>query len=587
MRKTLSIILSAIMILSAFCFAIPASAAPEGTAINTADEFLAMVSTPADATEPTAKYYLASDITLPGSYVEPFWGILDGNGKTVTVSAPLFNDFSGEVKNLTIKGEIVFQDANAGAFTTLSSKAFKATNVTNNANVTVTGTGKWAAGFVADCEKTADPCIFVDCVNNGNIYIDSVAKEKMRGGGFGGIIDSCGFYNCTNNGNVYAKGNIPILGGLVGRVALNTPGVLCEAINCVNTGDITVEETYLVINADGTTSKGNGGSDAGGMFGYIGGSGNLGWYRVWGCVNEGRIESHYRAGGMIGYAWASGTSAYADIQFCINTGDIVYGRLDAGENSDGSSKASSNYDFASPFVAYTNSAFTTIKYSIDAGTLTHREGAVSSYVGKIFCGLSSQDGSLYDIQGVYVLDKEQYTWLTWAIDEKNAANRYEIAVGEGIIPTTLEDIKSGKVCYEIMQAALNDSYGYATFPDDSCAFAGYPTDYSFSFYQKIGTDDFPSVDSTKGWVVLNGTTYANGEKPSETTEPPVEETTKAPEETKAPDPEQTNAPDPEQTQAQQGGEQKTEEKKGCGGFVAGSVALVAILGTALIIKKRD
>ena len=584
MRKTLSIILSAIMILSVFCFATPASAAPEGIAINTADEFLAMVSTPADATEPTAKYYLASDITLPGSYIEPFWGILDGNGKTVTVSAPMFNDFSGEVKNLTIKGEINYQDANAGAFTTLSSKAFKATNCVNNANVTVTGTGKWAAGFVADCEKTADPCIFVDCVNNGDIYIDSVAKEKMRGGGFGGIIDSCGFYNCTNNGDVYAKGQIPILGGFVGRVALNTPGVLCDAINCVNTGNITVEETYLVINDDGTTAKGNGGSDAGGIFGYIGGDGNIGWYRVWGCVNEGKIDAPYRAGGMIGYAWASGTNAYADIQFCINKGDIVFGRTDQKPDTN-------NYDWGSPFVSYTNSDYTTIKYCIDVGTLTLREGTVSKRLDKVFVGHSSRNGAVYDIQGVYVLDKEQYTWLSWSSDDKYEANRNEISVAEGIHVTTLEDIKSGKVCYEIMQAALADDYGYATFPDDSCAFAGYPVDYQFNFYQKIGTDDFPSVDASKGWVVLNGTTYANGERAPETTEAP--ETTKAPEPETTPAPETTVAPEggdatdapaPEQTQ---GTEQKTEEKKGCGGFVAGSVALVAILGTALIIKKRD
>jgi hypothetical protein len=29
------------------------------------------------------------------------------------------------------------------------------------------------------------------------------------------------------------------------------------------------------------------------------------------------------------------------------------------------------------------------------------------------------------------------------------------------------------------------------------------------------------------------------------------------------------------------------EEKGCGGFVAGGIALVAILGTAVIIKKKD
>jgi hypothetical protein len=575
MRKTLSIILSAIMLLSVVSFAVPVSAAPEGIAINTADEFLAMVSTPADATEPTAKYYLASDITLPSSYAEPFWGILDGNGKTVTVSAPMFNDFSGEVMNLTIKGEIVYADANAAAFTTLSSKAFKATNCTNNANVTVTGTGKWAAGFVADCEKTADACVFTNCVNNGNIYIDSVAKEKMRGGGFGGIIDSCGFYNCTNNGNVYAKGNIPIVGGFVGRVALNTPGTLCDAINCVNTGDITADETYLIINEDGTTEKGNGGSDAGGIFGYIGGSGNLGWYRVWGCVNEGKIDAPYRAGGFIGYAWASGTNAYVDIQFCINKGDIVFGRVDQQEGKN-------NFDWGSPFVAYTNSDYTTIKYSIDAGTLTIREGTISQRLNKVFVGHSSCNGAVYDVQSVYLLDKDQYTWFSWSSDDKYEANRNDISVGEGLIVTTLDEIKSGKVCYEIMQAALADAYGYAgSEPDDDMD--------AYAFYQKIGTDAFPTIDPAAGWVVLNGTTYANGEKPAETTKP--EETTKAPEETtKAPEDETTVAPEGDATEAPSTQAPATTDKveeKGCGGFVAGSVAIVAILGTALIAKKRD
>ncbi len=46
-----------------------------------------------------------------------------------------------------------------------------------------------------------------------------------------------------------------------------------------------------------------------------------------------------------------------------------------------------------------------------------------------------------------------------------------------------------------------------------------------------------------------------------------------PEATEPQTPDATDAPDP--------------EKKGCGGMVAGGVAIVAIIGTALIIKKRD
>ena len=50
--------------------------------------------------------------------------------------------------------------------------------------------------------------------------------------------------------------------------------------------------------------------------------------------------------------------------------------------------------------------------------------------------------------------------------------------------------------------------------------------------------------------------------------------TTAPETTKAPS---TNTPTTD----------KAEGKKGCGGFVAGSVAIIAIPGTALIAKKKD
>lgn len=570
MRKTLSIILSVMMILSVCSFAIPASAAPEGTAINTADEFLAMVSTPADATEVSAKYYLNADITLSGTYIEPFWGILDGNGHTVTVSAPMFADFSGEVKNLKIKGEILFQDANAAAFTVLSAKGFNATDCQNDANVTITGNAKWAAGFVADCENNAEPCVFTNCVNNGDIYVDSTADEKMRAGGFGGIIDGCIFNNCVNNGDIYMKGNICIAGGLVSRVALHAAMYTAEAYNCTNNGNIKVEDTY--IGKDGV-SFGSGSADAGGIFGHVGTKNQAGWYRVHGCRNNGNIDAPYRVGGMIGYVYASGTNAFADIQFCVNTGNLTYGR-------DVLREGTTYYDYVSPFVAYTNSAYTTIKYNVDTGSITKREGALTANPGASFVGCSSADSSMYDIQGNYLLNYDQYTYYAYASAEENQVNVHEISETDGIIKTTLEDIKSGKVCYEIMNLAEDDDYGYAE---------------GFAFYQKIGSDDYPTTDETHGWVVLSNGAYVNGERGAEETEPVAtepQETEPAATEPEATEPATTEAPSQgDATEApQQGGEQTTPpttEKKGCGGFVAGSAIIVAILGTALIIKKRD
>ena len=590
MRKTISIILCVMMLLSACAFAIPANAAPEGTAINTADEFLAMVSTAADATEPTAKYYLAADITLPASYAEPFWGYLDGNGKTLTVTNPVFADFSGEVSNLTIKGEIYYTDADAAGFAVASSRGYNATNCTNNANVTVMGNAKHIGGFSARIVNNGSneaACYFINCTNNGAIYIDSTADEKMRAGGFAGIIDKVSMINCTNNGNVYSKGNICIAAGFVSRVGLNKGMNTAEAFNCVNNGNVVVEDTYK--DKTGAEHMGTAGADAGGIYGHIGTSGNAGWYKIWGCTNNGNIDAPYRVGGMVGYVYASGSTAFVDVQFCQNNGNLVFGRT--ADIKEGTVP----YDYCGPFVGYTNSAFTTIKYSIDTGTITKREGAISANDGLTFVGLSSADGSQYDIKGVYVLNKEQYKWMTWASDEKNAANRHEIAVAEGIYVTTLEEIKSGKVAYEINQGALVDDYGYATIDDAAAyAWAGFAEGQTFSFGQKIGTDNFPTASmKAENWVVLNGDKYENGEKgAAATTAAPETQApeTQAPEtqapETQAPAAEETTAAAaPEQTQAPT--TEPAPAKKGCGGMIAGGVAIIAILGTALLIKKED
>ena len=590
MRKTLSILLCVMMLLSACVFAIPANAAPEGTAINNADEFLAMVSSAADATEPTAKYYLAADITLPASYAEPFYGILDGNGKTLTVTNPVFADFSGEVKNLTIKGEIYYTDADAAGFATTSTLGYTAINCTNNANVTVMGNAKHLGGFSARIVNNGSneaACYFVNCVNNGNIYIDSTADEKMRAGGFAGIIDKVSMINCTNNGDVYSKGNICIAAGFVARVGLNKGMNVAEAFNCTNNGNVKDEETY--ISKDGVAGAGTGGGDAAGIFGHVGTSGNAGWYKIWGCTNNGNIVGPYRVAGMVGYVYASNSTAYVDIQFCQNNGNLTYGRVAGGS-------AAVTNDYCGPFVAYTNSPFTTIKYCIDTGVITATENTINANDGRSFVGLSSADGLQYDVTSVYVLNKEQYKYFTYNHQEKYLANCHEINVAEGIFVTTLEEIKSGKVAYLINQAALDDEYdsaaSFETFTPEDYAWAGVTAENIFSFGQKIGTDNAPTASLTgENWIVLNGDTYANGAKVAEEETTKAPDTTKAPEETKAPETEapavETEAPATQAPEATKAPETEAPKEGGCGSFVAGGVAILAILGTALVIKKRD
>ena len=108
MKRRFSLIISvllAIALVAVIPFAVMASDstnignveagyAPVGTAVTNAAEFAAMTA--------DGNYYLANDIEITASYAADFTGKLDGNGKTVTVSAPLFKNLKGEVKNLKI-----------------------------------------------------------------------------------------------------------------------------------------------------------------------------------------------------------------------------------------------------------------------------------------------------------------------------------------------------------------------------------------------------------------------------------------------------------------------------------------------------
>ena len=104
----------------------------------------------------------------------------------------------------------------------------------------------------------------------------------------------------------------------------------------------------------------------------------------------------------------------------------------------------------------------------------------------------------------------------------------------------------------------------------------YPEDLSGNGYSVPSDEETettePAPDTT---VAPEASETTEAPKVDETTEAPVE-TTDAPEVTTA-EPEQT--PAPEQTDA--------PEEKGCGGMVAGAVAVIALLGTAIVFKKKD
>ena len=106
MKRTISILVIVAMMLASVLAIVPAYAeTPAGTAITTAADFAAM--------DAAGTYYLANDITISESYAQVFTGTLDGNGKTVTVSQPMFFNFGGKIKNLTVAGSITALAADA------------------------------------------------------------------------------------------------------------------------------------------------------------------------------------------------------------------------------------------------------------------------------------------------------------------------------------------------------------------------------------------------------------------------------------------------------------------------------------------
>ena len=552
MRKTLSIVLSVVMILSACCFALPVSAAPEGTPINTADEFMAMA---ADGT-----YYLNADITLAASYEAPFSGTIDGNGKTVTISAPMFKEFNGTAKNLTINGSIN-SDSDAGSLAVTSTAGMVVENVTTNVNINVIGTGKHAGGLFATNYGMEVTSTYTNCVNNGNIYVDT-AEDKPRGGGFGGIGENSIFTNCVNNGDVYVKGTTICAAGFLARPVLH-PGLnTAEAYFCVNNGNITSEDL----------NTGAASSDAAGIFGYCGSSGNIGFYRIYGCLNTGNITGQRYTGGLCSYVYGQ-ASQFIDIQFSVNTGDLVYGRTGESNNTTNC--------FASDFIAYTNTTTTVMCYNIGMGSIKKAEGAMcTNPVALVSC--STADASLYTLMDNYILDGSAYENYSFTATEANAHNvlpiSYAIENGCAIL-TNAEELKSGKICVALNNAGQGGE------------------DSKYWFYQTLGTDDIPTISSESQWVLDNNGTFVNGEKPAVAETTPVETTTEAPKDTETAAPADTTTAAPEVADTTTAAApttnapttDKTEEPSGgCGGFVAlGIVACMIPAAVVICSKKKE
>ncbi len=278
MRKITALILSVLMIAATLTFF--ASAAPAGTAVSTAEEFAAMAA--------DGQYYLSADITISASYASSFTGTFDGNGHTVTVTAPMFINVNGAtIKNLTTVGEVA---------TSIFAEEF--------------GYSANASAAVAACAN--GNCTFENIVNKADILPG--APDNTKNSFFGGILGIAigatdfTFTNCVNEGKVIytgATGNVSC-GGIIGLTVNNVKNTFIT--DCLNNGEIYAKS----VAATGAS---------GGMIGWVQGSGSD---TLIGCVNNGKIggyskSSTGRIGGFIGYTIATLTT----FKDCINNGSVT------------------------------------------------------------------------------------------------------------------------------------------------------------------------------------------------------------------------------------------------------------------------
>ena len=297
MKKALSIMLCLAMVVSLVAvsaIAAPKAAdigkvasgyAPEGTGIDSLDKI----------TDPAGKYYLTKDITVSATYTSEFTGTLDGNGKTVTVSAPVFDKLAGTVKNLVIKGAVdtSAEAVQVAALASNVSGASVITNVKNEASV---------KGYVT--------------IGNGPGASESKASGYKAGaaGIVGAAYADIEITNCANTGAI----NGYCAGGIVGI----TDGEFKVRItSCVNTGKIT--------NVGVTGTVGDGYGSIGGIIGCINNSVDT---IIDDCVNAGEVASSFKhaTAGIAGGAWRSASKCRTEtaevvIKNCQNTGAIAGG----------------------------------------------------------------------------------------------------------------------------------------------------------------------------------------------------------------------------------------------------------------------
>ncbi len=250
---------------------------------------------------------LSADIDTAGElslFTPTFTGTIDGAGKTLSgLKEPLFTQFNGSVKNLTLRGDIEYA-ANAAAFDTVRKAASFALNaesatferVVSYVNITTTSRDLNAGGLVG---YTRAGVSFIDCKYMGT-YTVHWTGDGAGIGGIAGWSNSSGgatvFDGCEFGGAILLDGGASGKSAWVGGILGNLTNATVTIKNCYATGRITSSITA--------------GTDyVGGILGISqNGSTTLEY-----CANKATLAAKNNAGGILG-----GMSDSLTLSSCAN-----------------------------------------------------------------------------------------------------------------------------------------------------------------------------------------------------------------------------------------------------------------------------
>lgn len=324
-----------------------------------------------NANEDISKYLHKGGIVRLGADLEaenltsvtvPFPYILEGNGKTITrneATSSLFAKLTGEIRNLTLDGELNLSTAEDAPFVKHIYAGAKITGCTNNMNITFNikthcyVTGIAAVAYRNDIEGL-EKLEISDCTNNGTITgtvdVSSANYNVAIAGILGDVRASVGDFdydvvltNCKNTAPITLSPKSGT-GSTYGMTVCGVGGILAYVRsaksmtlnNCDNSGAITVTADYIQSETGLKATP----TAVGGIVGLGTGAGSNKLamsgvdFTLIDCDNTGTVyncmvnastpdqgANKVYTGGLAGALMGS-SAKYVTIKNCTNTGDI-------------------------------------------------------------------------------------------------------------------------------------------------------------------------------------------------------------------------------------------------------------------------